>query len=62
MAWKEYDKDEVPDKQADSLMIIIIVLCIIAVGMYALGKSDGKEDALKSNIDSCATVEILEDD
>jgi hypothetical protein len=69
--WKEYgeERDEewkypLPgDGNGDGMgiMVIIILACIVAVGMYMLGKVDGATDALKSNTEACQTAEKLED-
>ena len=61
MAWKEYGETEVPDKKTDVMAVVLIVACLVSLGMYVLGKSDGKSDALKSTVENCVTVEILED-
>jgi hypothetical protein len=42
-------------------IMIICMLGIFCIVMYMLGKQDGREDALKSNIINCATVLVVED-
>jgi hypothetical protein len=69
--WKEYGKERdeewkypLPgDSNGDSMgvAVIIILACIVAVGMYMVGKSDGISDTLKTNPLACQTAEILED-
>jgi hypothetical protein len=66
MAWKEHGKDYPTQDEKElaptpqQYLAIIGILCVMVIGFYLLGKHDGKEDALKSNVVSCATVEILE--
>ena len=64
--WEEYGKEaELIDAkyahQTGNILIIIFALCGIALMMYMLGKSDGREDALKENVVNCATVKVVED-
>lgn len=61
MGWKEWgDPVKLDDEETDPrLGIVVIIFCLLSILMYILGKSDGKEDALKS--EACTTVEILEE-
>ena len=65
MAWKEYNKDEpfIPEEETAITgreLMLVLIFCMIAILMYMLGKSDGREDALNENVINCATVEIIE--
>lgn len=62
MAWKEYGKDEPPPVEKEyNILAIIFGSFMVALMMYMLGKSDGREDAMKDQVKNCATVEIIKD-
>ena len=42
-------------------IMIICMLGMFSIAMYMLGKSDGREDAFKSNIINCATALVVKD-
>jgi hypothetical protein len=66
MAWDEPNSKESLARSEDTnvngyAMLIILFTLVFSIGLYSLGKSDGREDILKSNITNCVSVEILED-
>ncbi len=63
MKWHDIHKP-VPEDESKAMpwiWLIVLFMAFMYIVMYTLGKEDGREDALKSNVVNCATVEVLED-